>query len=281
MRKLFVSDLDGTLLNNQSQVSAESTEILNRSIASGALFSIATARTPATVSSLLSKIDMRLPGIVMTGGAFFDFKEKKITNPKFMEAATASRLVEDWKKSGLSTFIYTLDHKGILQVYHIGSLSEVEREFMKQRSHSPCKVFNVPDHGESILPDDLSRTMLMFGMQPDEKALPFYRKICSDYGNSVITQYYHDIFGDSVAMVEMFPPGVTKASALEKLASDVGADRLIVFGDNINDIPMMRIADEAVAVGNASDEVKEAATAVIGSNDSDAVAKFIRSETIN
>ena len=54
----------------------------------------------------------------------------------------------------------------------------------------------------------------------------------------------------------------------------------MVFGDNINDIPMMRIADEAVAVANAKDEVKESATAIIESNDTDAVARFIHNETI-
>ncbi len=49
----------------------------------------------------------------------------------------------------------------------------------------------------------------------------------------------------------------------------------MAFGDNINDLPMMREADLAVAVSNALPEVKDAADIVIGANTDDAVARFI------
>ena len=48
-----------------------------------------------------------------------------------------------------------------------------------------------------------------------------------------------------------------------------------MFGDALNDLPMFSIADEAYAVANALDVVKEAATKVIGSNDEDAVAEYL------
>lgn len=279
MRTLFVSDLDGTLLNSDSVVSRESVDMLNRAIGQGVMFTVATARTPATVVTLLSDVAVRVPAVVMTGGAFYDFDASCLTNPRFMDETTAQRLVADWKASGLSAFVYTLDNNGILQVYHIGALSDVERDFMSHRSSSPCKVFNVPADGKSQLPDDLSRTMLFFGMQPTEPAYRLYEQIRREYGDTITPQFYHDIYGEAIGEIEMFPAGVNKASALERLASDVGADRLVVFGDNVNDIPMMRLADEAVAVANAKDEVKEFATAVIGTNDSDAVARFILNES--
>lgn len=280
MRTLYVSDLDGTLLNSQSQVSAASAEMLNKATASGTLFTVATARTPATVIPLLARVEMPLPVVVMTGCAFFNFKASKLVSPRFMDPAIAASLVEDWRKSGLSGFVYTLDHQGVLQVYHIGPLSDLERGFIAERCDTPCKVFNVPESGESFMPEDLSRTMLLFGMQPSMPAKEFFDRVSARYGEKIVPQYYHDIFGDRVAMVEMFPQGVNKATALERLASDVGADRLVVFGDNVNDIPMMRLADEAVAVRNAQPEVIEVATAVIGTNDTDAVARFILNERI-
>lgn len=278
MRTLFVSDLDGTLLNSSSLVSDASVRMLNGAVARGAMFTVATARTPATVVTLLKDVDMRVPAVVMTGGAFYDFNTLRLTNPRFMDESTAHRLVAEWKASGLGAFVYTLDHDGILQVYHIGSLNDIERSFMSERCSSPCKIFNVPEDGNSQLPADLSRTMLFFGMQPTEPARRLYEKVCKEYDASIIPQYYHDIYGETIGELEMFPAEVNKATALERLASDVGADRLVVFGDNVNDIPMMRLADEAVAVGNAKDEVKEFATAVIGSNDTDAVARFILNE---
>lgn len=49
----------------------------------------------------------------------------------------------------------------------------------------------------------------------------------------------------------------------------------MVFGDNLNDLPMMRVADTAVAVGNALPEVREEAAVTIGPNSADSVARFI------
>lgn len=71
MHTLYVTDLDGTLLGSDGRVSPLSVSILNKAVAKGASFTVATARTPATVSSLLSGIDMRLPAIVMTGAALW------------------------------------------------------------------------------------------------------------------------------------------------------------------------------------------------------------------
>lgn len=279
MRTLFVSDLDGTLLTPQSEVSHTSAQMLNEAIARGAAFTIATARTPATVITLLSELDMRIPAVVMTGGAFYDFHAGKLTQPIFMDAQIATSLLADWRSVGLSTFVYTLDLNGVLQVYHTGKLSDTERDFMSQRAGTPCKRFNVPSNGESDIPTDLSRTMLFFGMQPTEPARRFYEQVCKDYGDTITPQFYHDIYGEEIGELEMFPRGVNKASALEKLASDLAIDRLVVFGDNVNDIPMMRLADEAIAVGNAKDVVKEHASAVIGPNTDDSVARFILAET--
>ena len=50
---------------------------------------------------------------------------------------------------------------------------------------------------------------------------------------------------------------------------------MIAFGDNLNDIPLFEVADECYAVSNAEEKLKSIATGVIGSNDEDAVAKFI------
>ena len=55
----------------------------------------------------------------------------------------------------------------------------------------------------------------------------------------------------------------------------VGAEKVVSFGDNLNDIEMFKASDEAYAVSNACEELKEIATGVIGSNDEDSVARYI------
>ncbi len=68
---------------------------------------------------------------------------------------------------------------------------------------------------------------------------------------------------------------MSKAHAVKELAGRTGADEIVVFGDNLNDLPMMRVADVAVAMENALPEVKAEADVVIGRNTEDSVPKFV------
>ena len=70
--ELFVTDLDGTLLNSNKEVSDYSAETLNMLIDKDVNFTVATARTPATVVELLEKINLRLPAVLMNGVLIYD-----------------------------------------------------------------------------------------------------------------------------------------------------------------------------------------------------------------
>ena len=59
MKTLYITDLDGTLLDANSQVSTEAVEVLNPMLDDGLLFTVATARTPATVVPMLSQLHTR------------------------------------------------------------------------------------------------------------------------------------------------------------------------------------------------------------------------------
>ncbi|WP_304643331.1 HAD family hydrolase, partial [uncultured Muribaculum sp.] len=71
-RTLYVTDMDGTLLDDNSRVSPESAEIITDLTQRGALITVATARTPATVNPLLAHTVTSLPAIVMTGATLWD-----------------------------------------------------------------------------------------------------------------------------------------------------------------------------------------------------------------
>jgi len=75
-----------------------------------------------------------------------------------------------------------------------------------------------------------------------------------------------------------FSGSASKKSALKKLQKLVGCDELVVFGDNLNDLSMIEIADRSYAPANALPEVKERVTAVLEDCDSDGVAKFLAAE---
>ena len=89
-------------------------------------------------------------------------------------------------------------------------------------------------------------------------------------------EMYHDIYSNGdLWYLEIFSGTASKFNAVLELKKMFGFDRIVSFGDNLNDLPLFRASDECYAVANAKDEVKAAATAVIGSNEDDGVARWL------
>ncbi len=279
MRTLFVSDLDGTLLGPDRKVSSESVRLLNESIAHGALFSVATARTPATVGPLLKDVDCTLPLIVMTGAAIWDRNDNRYMHASFHNEATARRLVELFQRHNLCTFIYILGEDNVIHIYHLGEMSPLERVFMEERLSTPYKKFHVDEKGSSELPDRLDRVMLFYSMRPTEEVRRVYDEIKD--ADDLRAVFYHDMYGEEIALMEVFGPDASKANAVKILSELAAADRIVAYGDNVNDIPILSVADDAVAVENAVDEVKRIAGRIIGPNSEDSVAKDIKSHNLS
>lgn len=81
-------------------------------------------------------------------------------------------------------------------------------------------------------------------------------------------------------LCEIMPAGATKTNAIQKLKKIWNCNKVISFGDAINDIPMFEISDECYAVKNAVDELKAVATGIIGSNKNDGVANWLKEHCI-
>ena len=288
-KTLYISDLDGTLLGPDSRLSAATVTLLNHAVSEGVLFSVATARTPATVSVLLRDVDIRIPLVVMTGAALWDKASGAYSEVQYFSPAQVREITEVYRRpEGGGGFLYTLAKdsalpqaekdaqkiRDIMEIYHIGPLNKVEREFMEERLHTPYKRFFVPEDGRSEIPSEIENAVLFFGMKKEDVA----REIRAGLHKipDINPMFYYDWHAvDNIASVEAFPKGATKAQAIKRLKRLVGADRVVVFGDNMNDLSMMAAADWSVAVGNALPEVKRSADEVIGSNGADSVARYI------
>lgn len=268
---LYITDLDGTLLQPDATVSDTSVQLLNRAIGHGALFSIATARTPATVVPLMSRVDMRLPGVVFTGAALWHFDTARYSDLRLMDAdkvLTVNRLFDD---AGLSPFIYTQLAEGHLDVYYPhAALSPVDAAFVAQRNHSPLKTFHI---GTPLPPTMAARTLIFFASGTMEQTRAVSNAITA--ATDCHVSCYEDIYNPGCGLVEVFEHNISKSEAILRLKRHVGADRLVVFGDNLNDLDMFAVADRAIAVENALPAVRAAAHTIIGPNTANSVPNFI------
>lgn len=277
-KTLFISDLDGTLLNAESKLSDVTVEMVNHAISLGADFSVATARTPATVSLLLSRLKLRLPLAVMTGAVLWNPVTNQYSEPKFINEESVRTLIEIYRKADLPVFVFTLREDHVLHIYHLGELSAIERQFIAERKDSPYKNFHVPESGRSDLPARLDNVLLFYSTRPTEPARRVYEEVRRVEGINPL--FYHDIYGPEIAVLEIFSPEASKARAARRIAGMAGDTRITAFGDNCNDLPLLKAADTAVAVENAIEDVRGQADTVIGRNVEDSVARYILEHTI-
>lgn len=278
-RTLYVSDLDGTLLGSDSCVSARSAAMLNELARRGVMFTCATARTPATVQPLLSGIrqsvytdaegvERPLPAIVMTGAALWNRADVKFEKCSLISCSDAEAIHRIFVREELRPFVYCLGENGFINVYHPEKMTSRENGFYQERRHLALKRFHLGQE-----PARWDRVVLFFAIGPVDLVAKTARELSGV--TPCAAAWYPDIMMPETGLIDLYAPGVSKAKAVEDMAALTGAAEVVVFGDNLNDLPMMRIADVAVAVENALPEVKAEADVVIGANYSDAVAEFI------
>lgn len=140
-RTLYVSDMDGTLLNNGSFVSDRSSAIISDLSHDGALITVATARTPATVVSLMEGTFTTIPYVVLTGAALYDHASRAYHDIHYMPADDCALLRRLYTDAGVAPFIYHLPPGDGLVVYHDPAMTAEERDFYSERSHLRLKRF--------------------------------------------------------------------------------------------------------------------------------------------
>lgn len=269
-RTLYVSDLDRTLLGAGGILSDESLRLLNSCTDEGALFTYATARSPSSAEKATAGLRATLPTITYGGTMLTDPETGNPTEvcvlpvdivaTAFAEAEAHPRIAplaciyedgRDWVRwdpsrvtPGVDAFLS--QHRGDPRLRPLTAEDPLNRE-------------NV--HYMSVL---ATRDELIAYRHAVRECLGRTAHFISEYAGT-----------PGLSWLEFHNQSGTKAVAVKRLRALSGADRLVVFGDNHNDVPMFEIADESYAVQNAVPELISIASGTIGHHDSDAVARFI------
>lgn len=271
--ELFVTDLDGTLLNSNKEVSIKSTEILNKLIDNGVNFTIATARTPATVVDLLQDVNLKLPAVLMNGVLLYDIKEEKYINIKEIEKDTVDKVFNILNKFDKNAMVYGIRNNH-LWVYHKEFEYSWEYDFYKERADRKQKTFLKVENYQECINESKVINFIVFDKY--EKIKGIYDELKKI--DEISVEYYEDIYEKGCYFLEAYSAEASKANGIKLLSDYIEHDKLICFGDNLNDIPMFELADECYATANAVERVKEISTDVIGSCDEDGVALFIENK---
>lgn len=267
--ELFVTDLDGTLINNKREIPQKSLEVLNKLIEEGINFTVATARTPATTVEILKNLNLKLPVALMNGVLIYDTKELKYIDIKGIEKKVSNKVLDIFKKYNKNSLVYGVKDNH-LWVYHKEFENIYEYNFYKERADKKLKTFvKVEDYNESLSDSNIINFVAFDNY---EKIKCIAEEIKCIEGITV--NYYKDVYEDCY-FLEAYSSEASKANGIKYLSKYIEYSKVICFGDNLNDIPMFDLSDEAYATANAVEEIKKIATEVIGSCEENGVAEFL------
>lgn len=266
---LYVTDLDKTLMRDDLTVSDYTIREMNRLIDEGVKITYATARSFKSAYDITKDIKFRVPVITRTGTTFADQIEGR-------EIETAFFNEENIKE--LKSLLPKIDKCGFTSVYIDGMMYKVFKEgpkcpetqgyidYYKSKGDKRMRMVQTTDE---MWEGDISYITLIASQ---EELTPYYDSIKTSDRWEFIFQ--KDAYRDEY-WLEICPKNATKAKAVLKLKERLGCDKVVVFGDSLNDLPMFEIADVACAVSNAMDEVKNVSDVVIESNEEDGVVNYI------
>lgn len=276
-KMLYVSDLDGTLLNSNALLNEDVPERLNRLIDKGLCFTVATARTYATVNSIVKDVHLTYPMILMNGVMIYDPVNKSCINAEIIERDSVEYILKGRKKFGVTGFAYALSPENSkMATYYEKIATEHMEKFYVERRDVYHKPFSKVEQLEDILGEDI----IYFSICYDEKVLrPFYEYLQKD--EKLNLNFYKDVYGDGLWYLEISHKNASKYHGVQKLRTMLQPDAITGMGDNLNDLPLFEACDRCCAVGNAHEEVKERADYVLDTNLNAGVVKFLEEEMMS
>ncbi len=265
MRSLYVSDLDGTLLRSDETLSQFTIDTINELTSKGMLFSYATARSLVTAKKVTKGLNTHFPLIVYNGAFIMDNVTEEILLAHYFEADIAE-VFERLFKEDIYPIVYAfIDGAERFSFIPEKCTAGMQKFIRSRRGDRRIRTVNTAE--ELVRGSSFYITCI----DTPEKLAPFYGM----YRDQYHAVYQQDIYSGE-QWLEIMPGKASKSNAIRELKKLLGCDRLVTFGDGKNDIDMFEISEEAYAVGNADEELKAVATKVIGYNNEDGVAKWLR-----
>ncbi len=256
---LICTDLDGTLLGSDKNISEENLEAIEHFKAEGGYFTFITGRVPYISGDICEKIRPNAPFGCINGGGVFDH-----INGEYISLKTVPESV----KQIVQCVEENLPEVGIQfdmadKLYFCRD-NDAMVKFRKNTGvpNLTCDYHSIKGPIAKIIlgtKDDnvMNRLISLVNSHPVSEEVDCIRA-------------EHDYY-------DIIPKGVSKGTALKQLAEHLGVEmsRTVAVGDYDNDIAMITAAGIGIAVANATEGAKKVADYITVSNDENAIARII------
>lgn len=277
MKNLFVSDLDGTLLQNDATLSPYARKELTRMLNDGVQFSIATARSITSVKEILGDLPIDLPVVCANGAYVSNLKTGEHTSVHGIQKPIDSEILEIILKHDLEPFISSYD--GQTDHLYIEKAGNIGLEwYLKDRMDArDPRLHRITDFGAVMNESVICYNIL----ERWDRLAPLKKELEQAYPHQINQYIYENWYLPDWYWLSVFDQHATKGHALSKIIDKMGLSpaQLTVFGDNANDESMFIFAGNSIAPENALPQIKSLATEIIGTNETDSVVKYIAKAT--
>lgn len=222
MRTLYISDLDGTLLDTSGKLPDESQHALTRAIQNGLFFTLATGRSLAVAKHFIQALRLKIP-VVLSNGAFV------------FDPVSGQYLVKNFLSPDLALDILTC---------------------LVNCKLSPAVSLLENDDTESIRQIQVGQPLPSAGihairvLEKKERLMPLYNKLSAEY--NVTAYLMADPYQTGMHCLEFFSPIATKGNGALFVKHYVRAQNLISFGASDNDVSLFEVSDTAYAVAKST-----------------------------
>lgn len=261
--KLLVLDVDGTLLNNEKEISKRTLAALLKVQHMGIRIVLASGRPTSGIMPFAKALELgNFGGYILSynGCQVIKADTGEVMFERRINPEQIPYLEKKSRKNGFSIFTYhddyiLTDNADDLHIRKEAWLNHLkimeEPEFSIAIDFAPCKCVLVSDDYEALR-----------GLENHWK-----RRLAGVL----------DVFPSEPYFLEVVPCGVDKANTLALLMEQLGVKReeVIAIGDGVADVTMLQLAGKSVAMGHAPDSVKICADYVTASNDEDGVAQAV------
>jgi Cof subfamily protein (haloacid dehalogenase superfamily) len=252
---LVVSDVDGTLVTHDKRLTDKAIAAVQRLRDNDIGFTITSSRPPVGMHFLVEPLGITLPIGPFNGSSIVDGQLKPITQHLIPEAAT-KRAIEVLEDYGVDIWIFTNDEWVIKR--DDGKYVPHERDTIQ---HDAVMVSDFTPY--------LAKACKIVGASADfpllERCEPAMQKALGDQAVAIRSQNYY---------LDITPPAQDKGTFVQAMAKRLGisTDAIATIGDMRNDLAMFKVSGMSIAMGNASDDVKQHATDVTTSNEDEGFA---------
>ncbi len=265
MYKLAVFDMDGTVLNSKHEISKENMQAIKELESTGVKIVIATGRPSELLKKYTNEMKMDDYVITCNGSVIGHPYKNDFLHHNVIDKESTIRIIEMCEENNYDYLMYTKDAVISKDNEKLKQFKKVGEKYREEDKANIIQTEDVDYIKNNFLPNKI---LIM------EKNPTKYQELWKNMKNFKNVEYTQSWTG----ALDVSPFGDNKGNAVKILCEHYGINQeeVISFGDQLNDITMIKYAGLGIAMGNAEEKVKDAANYITLTNNENGVAKAIK-----